>query len=250
MSRMRSYSDEDLVRAVAASRSWRGVLRELGLAATSANAMRSVRSRADRIGADYSHFTGQRRWTDEELASAIRAGASWPDVLQALGLADGASRITLKGHALRLGLDTDHLDTPVQAVTPPANEVVDLANLRRAGPMIAAAWFTLCGRDVAWPLEPCAYDLLVTTTGQHDRVQVKSTTVRAGSSWIVWLSKSRKTRITYDPGEIDSFFVVDGDLGLYHIPGAAVAGLHTITLSAYSAYRVRHDRGLGFPTPQ
>jgi hypothetical protein len=78
---------------------------------------------------------------------------------------------------------------------------------------------------------------------------VKSTTVRAGRSWIVWLSRTRGYRATYDPQTIDSFFVVDGDFGLYHLPIAAVAGLHSVTLGAYAAYRVGDARGLGAPGP-
>ena len=49
---MRRYSDSDLVDAVRASHSWRGVLRALGLSATSAAAMRSVRAHADRLQLD------------------------------------------------------------------------------------------------------------------------------------------------------------------------------------------------------
>ena len=37
----------------------------------------------------------------------------------------------------------------------------DADNLPRAGSFLAAAWFALAGYDVSWPLEPCAYDLLV-----------------------------------------------------------------------------------------
>lgn len=42
----RTYTDEELTAAVAISCSWRGVLRELGLVATSAKAIRSVRNYA------------------------------------------------------------------------------------------------------------------------------------------------------------------------------------------------------------
>ena len=72
---MRRYSDEQLIEAIQASHSWRGVLRQVGLSATSAAAMRSVRMHADRLGLDYSHFTGQRRWTDQQLVAAIDSAA-------------------------------------------------------------------------------------------------------------------------------------------------------------------------------
>lgn len=54
----------------------------------------------------------------------------------------------------------------------------------------------------------------------------------------MWLSNSRKARVTYDPDEIDYFFVIDGDLDYYLIPVAVVGGLHAIHLSAYCGYRV------------
>lgn len=42
MTRSPSYTDDELIAAVADARSWRGVLRGLGLVATSSGAMRSV----------------------------------------------------------------------------------------------------------------------------------------------------------------------------------------------------------------
>ena len=78
------------------------------------------------------------------------------------------------------------------------------------------------------------------------RIQVKTTTVRVGETFTVWLSKSRKARVTYDSDEIDYFFVIDGCLRYYLLPVAVVGGLHQIHLSAYSGYRVdgQDRRGL------
>jgi hypothetical protein len=112
----RTYSDEALIAAVAAARSWRGVLRELGLAATSAAAARSVKGHASRLGLDSSHFTGQRRWTEVDLASAVAESTSWSHVARRLGLSGGSTNALLKGHAVRLGLDSSHFGTsPVAA---------------------------------------------------------------------------------------------------------------------------------------
>jgi hypothetical protein len=235
--RMRRYSDEQLRCAVEVSHSWRGVLRSLGLSATSAGAMRSVRRHADRLELDYTHFRGQRRWSDEQLASAVLSSASWVQVCERLGLAGGASASTLRGHALRLGLDTRHLGArPSQ----PAATVMrpDVANLSRAGSFLAAAWFELCGFAVSWPLEPCRYDLLVWLDDRAERIQVKTTTVRTGSTWTVRLASTRKELRTYDPDEIDQFFVVDGDCNMYLIPLRVVGGLTAISLSAYARYRL------------
>ncbi|MCB0928919.1 MAG: group I intron-associated PD-(D/E)XK endonuclease [Mycolicibacterium insubricum] len=235
---MRQYSDTELTDAVRSSRSWRGVLRELGLAGTSSAAMRSVRARADRLDLDYTHFTGQRRWTDQELAAAIRCATTWTQVAEALGLVGGSSMTTIRGHALRLGLDSEHLSRPRNLPASGHQTHPQIAHLSRAGTMIAAAWFELCGDQVSWPLGPCRYDLLVWMGGSAQRIQVKTTTVKQSKSWTVWISNSGKERATYGPDEIDQFFVVDGDFNFYLIPIAAVGGLTAIHLSAYREYQL------------
>lgn len=246
MSRGRSYQDDALATAVATSRSWRAVLRTLGLAGTSASAIRSVRHHADRLGLDHSHFTGPRRWNDGQLAAAVEGSRSWGEVAQKLGLAGGSGEPTLKVHAERLELDTGHLRPAASAGPPPsAWPAASPAYLPRAGSLLAASWFTLRGGDVAWPLEPCRYDLLVTMPGSPaSRIQVKTTQVRVGTTWKVYLSSTRKGRILYGRAEIDFFFVIDGDFNCYLLPVEAVAGLHAIHLAAYSAYRLER---LGAP---
>ncbi|MGZ4452327.1 MAG: group I intron-associated PD-(D/E)XK endonuclease [Nocardioides sp.] len=239
----RTYSDDALAEAVASAHSWRGVLRALGLAATSAAALRSVRARADALALDYTHFTGQRRWTDRELADAVGGAGSWREVIDKLRLAGGSSQVTLKAHAARLGLETSHLSVPASADRLDAPHHPDISNLARAGSMLAAAWFTLCGYEVSWPLEPARYDLLVALPDGFARVQVKTTTFRTEHSWRAWLSTTGRTRSVYDPDDIDYFFVIDGDLIQYLIPAAAVGGLHAITLSSYETFRVESYRG-------
>jgi hypothetical protein len=238
---MRRYTDAELVDAVAGSRSWRGVLRAVGLSATSAAAMRSVRRQADRLGLDYGHFTGQRRWTDEQLAAAIAAATTWTQVAEVLGLSGGTSTATIRGHATRLGLDTTHL-ARVRPVPLARGAMRPLsANLGRGGALMAAGWFELCGRSVSWPLEPCPYDLLVWTGDAAERIQVKTTTTRSGRSWTVWLSRTGKRRTPYDPDEIDQFFVIDGELEYYLIPVSVVGGLMRVQLSAYQDFRLLRD---------
>jgi hypothetical protein len=239
MARQPSYSDERLRAAVTAARSWRGVLRELGLSATSASAIRSVRRSADRLGLDYTHFSGQRRWTDAELAASVAGSSSWREVVEKVGLTDPSSQVTLKGHAARLGIDVQHLTQP--AAPPSAVGLAmepDPRHLGRSGAMVAAGWFALCGYDVSWPLEPCRYDLLVMSAGHVNRVQVKTATVRTGGSWTVWLSTTGATRSAQDPHDIDYFFVIAADLSYFLIPVAAVGGLHAIRLSAYEDFRI------------
>jgi hypothetical protein len=237
----RSYSDEELATAVAVSRSWRGVLRHLGLVATSSAAIRSVRHHADRLDLDHGHFTGQRRWTVDELDAAIGASRSWSQVAAVLGLSGGSSAALLKGHAARLGIDTSHMSRP--AGLPPGSAPMDarLSQLPRAGSLLAAAWFTMCGYDVSWPLEPCRYDLLAALRQDILRVQVETTRVKDAGGWVVSLSNTRGERVTYDPDEIDYFFVVDGDLEYYLLPVGSVGGLHSASLSAYDQFRLSQD---------
>src|SRR5215207_5867884 len=160
MARAHPYTDDELVDAVNASRSWRGVLRELGLAGTSSRAIRGVRRRVDGLGISHAHFVGQRRWTDDQLSAAVAAATSWSDVLDSLSLDGVAAAAAVRGHAARLGLDTAHLAAPLPGGEAD-NPQLDIVHLDRAGSLLAAAWFTLSGTVVSWPLEPSRYDLIV-----------------------------------------------------------------------------------------
>lgn len=233
----RTYTDEQLTAAVAESRSWRMVLSALGLRGTSAGSKRSVQRHADRLGLDYAHFTGQRKWSDRELADAVASNFSWHEVTTALRLASTSSNSIVRGHAVRLGLDTRHLErrnAPDPLVVPSPKR----ANLARAGTLLAAAWFELTGSEVSWPLEPCRYDLLVTRERQIERIQVKTTTYWKAGSWQASLRCTATFRGPYDPDDIDKFFIVDGDLVSYLVPISAVAGRGAIQLSAYQSFRL------------
>lgn len=234
---MRSYTDDELVDAVAGSHSWRAVLRALGLAGTSSAAARSVRLQADRLGLDHSHFRGRRGWTDDRLRVAVASSTSWAQVAVRLDLAGGSSSATLRGHALRLGLDTAHLARPA---APPAvaAQVPDPERLPRAGPLFAAAWFELCGWAASWPLEPAPYDLVVSRRREARRVQVKTTRHQVGGAWRVRLTSSTRSTGTYDPDDVDDLFVLTASREQFLIPFSRVAGLSEITLSAYRGFQV------------
>lgn len=234
----RSFDDEDLVAAVAASTSWRGVLRHLGLTVSSSSSRRVVQRDAARLGLDVSHFTGQRRWRTDDLASAVAASRTWAEVVRALGLSGGSSETALKGHATRLGLDFGHFirSPKTPDLAPPMQ--FDQAQLPRAGGLLASAWFTLCGYEVSWPLEPCRYDLVAVREDLLIRVQVKTTRFYSKGSWMVSLSTGGRQRDSYDPDDIDYFFIIDGDFDYYLIPVAVVAGYGTITLAPYEAFRL------------
>ncbi|WP_344609683.1 group I intron-associated PD-(D/E)XK endonuclease [Sporichthya brevicatena] len=206
--------------------------------ATSGAMIRSVRAHADRLKLDYSHFRGHRGWSDADLQAAVACARDWSEVGARLGLVGGSSQSTLVRHATRLGLDVTRLGAPERGKPLELALSVNPDHLPRAGSMLAAAWFTLRGCDVAWPLEPCRYDLLVTMSGAVNRIQVKTTRLRAGQTWRISLSSSRKGVPTYDTDEIDYFFAIDGVLNFYLIPVAEVGGLHAIHLASYSAFRV------------
>lgn len=71
------------------------------------------------------------------------------------------------------------------------------------------------------------------------RVQVKTTTRKIRSSWLVEITTSGRVKTPYDPDDIDQFFIIDGDLNFYLIPIEAVAGMGSLMLNAYQQYRLR-----------
>jgi hypothetical protein len=89
-------------------------MRELGLNATSAGAIRIVRRHVVRLGLDTSHFRGKRKWSDVQLKRAVSESQSWDEVLEALGLAvnGGGMRTHVKSHAIRLAYST--ISKPMQ----------------------------------------------------------------------------------------------------------------------------------------
>jgi hypothetical protein len=240
----RTWNDEELREAVRTSPSWRGVARALGLKGTS---VRVIRRHAARLELDTSHFTGQRRWSDQQLREAVRDASNWADVLVRLGVIDnGENRVRVKAHAVRLGLDCLHL-TSSQALADPSDrfdEPVRPEMLRYSAAALAMAWFTLRGCAVALPIEPQAYDLLVTSSRGVQRVQVKSCASRNRRGyWDVGIGRRPYTldksagKMPYDPDSIDLFFIVLGDGSIYVIPSVVLAGRTSISAESYLAYR-------------
>ena len=228
-------------------------MRELGLKATSAGAIRIVRRHAVRLGLDTSHFRGKRRWSDAQLKRAVFESQSWDEVLEALGLSlngGGSMRLHVKSHAIRLGLDFTLLEADVSAFDDPGPLEPDVKHLREAGASIAAAWFTLCGNSVLFPIEPAIYDLVVSMEDRLSRVQVKTTTHYSKNGWMITVGRRpysiRKDAplIPYDPDLIDYFFLIDGDLNMYLMPSRVIAGRVSILLRTYTKYIVGNASGL------
>lgn len=255
--RKRSWSDTDLTSAVAISRSWRGVLRQLGLSATSAGSIRVVKRRVALLGLDTSHFSGQRSWSDAALKRAAAQSYSWNELLEAIGIRarSGDERIRVKAHALRLGLDLSHLSDQSPVSCSQLSPEPALVNLRGAATSLAACWFSLCGFGAAIPIEPAVYDLLVSAPTGIKRVQVKTTTYKSKTGWQVGVGRrpysigNREPLVPYDPELIDWFFIVDGDLNIYLIPSQVIAGRVGILLRTYRKYIVGNAAGLLAPSP-
>jgi hypothetical protein len=256
------WSDSQLAEAVKSSTNWRSVLLLLGFGdrSRSAYAVRVVRRRADELGLDSSHFRGKRLWSDAQLRDAVTESQSWQEVLSRLGLSTvggGNPKPHVKSHAVRLGLETSHLDRVSHAGRAPAAPLASetglpaqLKYLRVAAETLAATWFSLRGCAVSLPTRPTAYDLLVDTAVGISRVQVKTTTYTSKDGWQVGVghhpdTHSKKGRVmAYDPDEIDLFFIVDGDMTMYLIPSRAIAGRVGILLRTYAKYIVGNARGL------
>jgi hypothetical protein len=241
----RTWSDSQLVYAVTKSRSWRGVMRELGLCTTSAGSIRVVKRHVTRLRLDTSHFTGQRRWSDAQLRRAVARAYSWPELLLELGLSGNLDdRTRVKAHAVRLGLDLSRLQAPQVTEIIPEDLKPDIKRLREAGTTAAAMWFLLCGCNASIPVEPTIYDLLVSMPDGVKRVQVKTTTYNGKDGWVVQVGRrpysvgNREPLVPYDPDLLDFFFILDGDLTMYLIPSRVLAGRVMVLLRNYSQYIV------------
>jgi hypothetical protein len=257
-----TWTDTQLAEAVANSTNWRSVMLSLGYGerSKSAGTVRLVRRRVAELGLETSHFRGRRRWSDEQLRQAVAECTTWEEVVTRLGLSTASGNVQphIKGHTIRLDLDTSHLNAvshqgrqPAEAIPFSTALLTDLRYLRTAGPVTAAAWFMLRGYVVSLPAEPAAYDLVVETQERMSRVQVKTTTYASRDGWMATVghhpdthSKKGYGLLAYDPDEIDLFFIVDGDMTMYLIPSRAIAGRVRILLRTYRKYIVGNASGL------
>ena len=236
--------------AVAISRSWRGVMRTLGLKSSSDGP--KLRNACNELDIDYSHFRSILA-TDARLREVLTSSADWPTALAALGYANGSgtARATVRRHAARLDIETDHLasSAPRDAVVTPLDGLrANLANLRHAAPYMMLASLTLLGVPATLAPEGSRYDLVAEFPNQGlKRIQVKTGTHNPKSGgWVCSIARSEydlsgsggHRHAVYSSEEIDYFACIDGDLHLHLIPIAAVEGLRRISLRKYTAYRV------------
>lgn len=227
-------TDVDLRNAIEVSTSWRGVLRHLGYATTNGHLSASLKARADSAGISAGHFRGKRSWSDADLQAAVANSTCWTDVAVQLGLVVGSGMARVKARAMQIEIDTAHFvgaSRDRQAGEPIFTDPPGPLHLSRAAPSMAAAWFARRGYTVSLPLEPCSYDMIVDDHGMLLRVQVKSTRTRMGKGWVCRLmNKTSFVKREPYPESVDVFFLVDGDLGMYVVPVARLAGTGSVQL--------------------
>ena len=170
----RSWTYDELSIALYNARSWRGVLRNLGL--YQSGPIHVVQREAQRLGLDTSHFGSGVRWTDEQLTAALSDAASWRELMSSLGMRPESrrSKEKVKARAAQLGLSLDHLARPSRPQTKPLQEarvlVPDKRHLRDAAQSLVMAWFLIRGMWPAAPAEPRPYDLLLESRSAVKRV--------------------------------------------------------------------------------
>jgi hypothetical protein len=110
---------------------------------------------------------------------------------------------------------------------------------------IAIAYFSRIGVEVAIPLNDTQrYDLIIVHSKSLDRVQVKTTTMKDGSSYVVHLrtiggNKSQVKSRPFDPTDYEWLFVVCGDATAYLIPSDAIASRNSLSLGRrYERFRI------------
>lgn len=114
MPRARRWTDEQLIEAVAASKTLSEVCKRIGILPGKYDVLRR---HIVRLGLDASHLPRggegsprtKRRYTDEQLGDAVRDSATVHDVLRALGYnPSGGMFRAVTAHIRVLGLDTSH----------------------------------------------------------------------------------------------------------------------------------------------
>jgi hypothetical protein len=107
------WSDTELTNAVAASTSWRGLMRTLGLPETSPLTIMRAKQDIVRLNLNTSHFSKQRAWSDDQFKTATADAQSRSELVTALGLQPDSNNgwTRVKANAVRLGLDLSRLES-------------------------------------------------------------------------------------------------------------------------------------------
>ena len=115
-----------------------------------------------------------------------------------------------------------------------------------AGMGVAIAYFSRIGVRIGIPLtDSQPYDLMIDDDGTLSRVQVRTTTVREGRSYVAGLktvggNKSQIITKVFDPSAYEWLFVVCEDATAYLIPTTAISARYSIFLGRkYEPYRIQ-----------
>lgn len=239
----RKWTDDQLRAAVRESKSWRETIRGLGLTSTACG---RFRRHADSLGIDYSHFRGQRTWSDDDLREAVVLHSTMDGILGYFGLAYSANTIkAVRRRGKELGLSLPGLASTERAVPASHEELLatprEDQHLRRAALSMVSAWFAARGFEPSFPVETCSYDLVVKLPQGLRSVQIKSRKPGAHATAVVRLHDIRPgpfSRSPYTEDEADYLFVLEGwDIG-YLIPMSAFAGMSSFTPSSWRQFRV------------
>lgn len=186
-----------------------------------------------------------RRYTDDQLKTAVHAATCWSDVMELLGFKRNASAHDVRPVVERLGLDTSHFNYKRSADRVPAGAALFTRPAEpgfRSGLSVAAKWFLDRNYIASVPLEVAPYDLVVESDDGLKRVQVKTTRSRRANRYAVAIRRYRydpdvntsaRGRVRSEPytkGEIDLFFVITSDGPMYLIPVEMVVGLTGLLL--------------------
>lgn len=181
-----------------------------------------------------------RRYTDDELRSAVSSSQCWADVMERIGKQRKADTSYVRRSCVRLGLDVTHL--MVTRLDEPHPKVASPFTTRRRtakgsnGVSRAIGWFLKNGYNVAIPVEVASYDLIAESDDGLKKVQVKTTKTRTREGRYqvrltrtiydaaqVSNSRGKYRPVPYGPGDIDYFFICAGTDQLYVIPYEVVA---------------------------
>ncbi len=249
---VRTWTDEQLAKAIAENHSWRSATRALGMRSTSSYEL--IHRRAGELGLDTSHFRGKRSWAADELPAAIAASKSWTGVARRLKAGTDKKAIeSMCEMAARMGLDTSHLvvrQDPLKMNPVMGLPEQTLANFGAEAEYLAAAWFTSRGYKVTLASSGLPYDLIIDRGGELQKVQVKSTTKKPTSARTVIVKTSRLTasagastnrrQLSYEPFDFDLFFILTGEGHVFLVPLTDVARHHKqLTIGPESPYYVQ-----------
>lgn len=248
-----TYTVDELRDAITRSKSWRGVMRELGYATTAGRLTVRLRNHAEELGINFSHFQG-KSYTEDQLRQAVASSTTWAGVMTALGKTHGNGTAAARTVAERLDIDTSHFISK-RSFRPVPGEVLPFGNDIRPGSQsglsIAARWFLDRGYVVSVPLEPAPYDLVTESDDGLKRVQVKTTRRRASNGrYTAGIGRhvhdataprnangNRRT-VPYNVEDVDYFFVIT-PLKMYLIPiGIADSRCQLILDEKYAAFAV------------